>query len=172
MDSLPGGRVGTAVATLGISELVLWFLSETANFGKKTALRWDDLVNGRTLQRGDRIIASVENARTTPGAVEIVLKTDISAKKEIAFQISDQGAFRNDQRVGNYYSSDTVTLNDANGRPQFYVDSMSVPVALLRTSLLEFSSQEGGLMSGRYVPGDLATIATDRARLTFYWKDQ
>ena len=172
VESLPGGRVGTALGTLGISELVIWFLNEAANFGKKTALLWDDLVNGRELQRGDRIIGRVDQLAAAPGTFELVLKTDISKKKEVAFEIFDEASqkFGNLEKVAN--ASGRI-LVDGNGQPEFYEDRNRIPLPspLLPIGLLEFSSQDNGHLVGRYVLGDLDKIVPDGGRLTLYWKD-
>ena len=172
VNSLPGGRVGAAVATLGISELVLWFINESANFGKKPPLLWDDLVNGRTLQRGDRIIGAVENAVVPAGMVVVKLRTEFSRKKEVGLEILDRASnkFLPFATVANF-GNNVDTLSDAAGQPQFYEQEKAVPTALLPSILLEFSSQEEVNLLGRYVLGDLDKIIPDRGRLTLFWKD-
>jgi hypothetical protein len=171
--NLPGGRGVLAGGTLGISELVLWIMREAATFGRKDPLIWDDLVHDRTLPRGDRIKGSVEPAVISSGEFELVLWTDISNRKEIAFQVWDQGAQkpRNEVRVANWVGQ---TVNHSGtGLPTWYVDRKRIPITLLDDRcVLEFASEQTpGLASGRYVLGDLDKIVGDGGRLVFYWKD-
>jgi hypothetical protein len=172
--NVPGGRPGLAVGTLGISELVLWLISESATFGRKEPLIWDDLVNDRTLPRGDRIEASVEHSVVGAGDFELVLWTDISNRKEIAFQVWDQGSQkpRNEVRVANWVG-ETVN-HSGTGKPTWYVDRKLIPFRLLDAKcVLEFASEETpGVALGRYLLGDLDKIVADRGRLVFYWKDR
>lgn len=180
VESLPGGRVGTAVATLGVSEFVLWVLGQTGELGKKPALKWDDLVNDRALQRGDRIAGKIDQGVTATAQIELLLRTDIGAKKEVAFQLFNQGTGKMDNivKVSNFSPPDpprslgTRTINGSDGRPRFYEHSIMVPTPLLATGMLEFSSQETPTyLLGRYVLGDLDKIVPGGARLTLYWKD-
>lgn len=180
VESLPGGRVGTAVATLGVSEFVLWVLGQTGELGKKPALKWDDLVNDRVLQRGDRIAGKVEQGATATAQIELLLRTDITAKKEVAFQLFNQGTGKMDNivKVSNFSPPDpprslgTRTINGSDGRPRFYEHSVMVPTPLLATGMLEFASQETpSYLLGRYVLGDLDKIVPGGARLTLHWKD-
>ncbi len=181
-QNFPGGRVGAAVATLGISELVLLFLREAGNFGKKPALAWDDLVHGRKLAGGDRIAATIDRNAVALGQVELVLKTSArSHKKAVVFQVLDKGSQKfinilDDQ--GHYkgvYNYDTATLqvlNDANNQPEFYEDMARLDTSALPTGLLQFVTEETSTIGqGRYVLGDLDIIIPDGGRLTLYWTD-
>lgn len=172
--NLPGGRPGLAVGTLGISELVLLFLREAGNFGKKPALRWDDLVNGRRLEGNDRIVATVERNVVDAGQFDLVLRTDaFSHKKAVVFQVLDEGSqkFINVKGVYNYDPT-TRTLYDSNNRPEFYEHDVRIDTSNLATGLLEFDSEESATVGlGRYVLGDLDKIVPDGGRLTLYWTD-
>jgi len=174
VDSLPGGRVGAGLATLGISELVLLFIREAGNFGKKPALRWDDLVNGRRLEGNDRIVATVERNIVDAGQIELVLRTDVfSHKKAVVFEVLDEGSqkFINVKGVYNYDPA-TRTLYDSNNRPEFYEHDVRIDTSDLATGLLEFDSEETATIGlGRYVLGDLDKIVPDGGRLTLYWTD-
>ena len=174
LESLPGGRVGTAIGTLGISELVLLLMKDAATWGKKAALRWDDLVNGRTLPRGDRITGSVDEAVVESGNVQLVLWTDISNRKEIAFQDWRDRSQKpvNLVRVANFSPKTEIINHSGTGRPTWYKHAELIPSNLLADGLLEFASEQTpGLAQGRYVLGDLDKIVADRGRLTFYWQD-
>ena len=174
VDSLPGGRVGAGLATLGISELVLLFIREAGNFGKKPALRWDDLVNGRRLERNDRIVATVERNIVAAGQIELVLRTDaVSNKKAVVFQVLDEGSQKFINRQGVYnYDRTTRTLYDSNNRPEFYEQDVRIDTSDLAKGLLEFDSEETATVGlGRYVLGDLDKIVPDGGRLTLYWTD-
>jgi len=172
-ENVPGGRVILAGGTLGISELVLWLIGESATFGRKDPLIWDDLVNDRTLPRGDRIEGSVEPGVVAPGNFELVLWTDLTNRKEIAFQVWDQGSQkpRNEERVGNWKGE--IVNHSGTGKPTWYVDRALISSALLDGKcVLEFASEERpGLALGRYILGDLDKIVADGGRLVFYWKD-
>ncbi|WP_173923935.1 hypothetical protein [Agromyces sp. Marseille-P2726] len=188
LNSLPGGRGLTGVLTLGVSEFVLWFLKETGSIGTKPALTWDDVLNGRQLNRGDRILASVAENRVPQGSIELVLRTDISTiqgkvgKRNVAFQRFDEpsGKFVNVAVAGNFYparagepvESGTVALSDSQGNAQFWEHRVLIASTSLDAGLLEFSSQETETtLSGRYVLGDLDKVVPDGASVTFYWKD-
>lgn len=180
VNSLPGGRVGAGIATLGISELVLLFIRDAGTWGTKPALRWDDLVNGRTLERGDRIVATVESDVVGAGQIELVLKTSTySHKKLVGFQVLDQGSqkFQNRKAVYNYDPDplrhpNLRILYDSNNQPEFYVDDVRIDTSDLATGLLEFDTEESSAVGlGRYVLGDLDKIVPDGGRLTLYWTD-
>ena len=171
--NLPGGRAVLAGGTLGISELVLWIMREAASLGRKDPLIWDDLLHDRVLPRRDRIEGSVEPAAVAPGNIDLVLWTDISHKKEIAFQVWDEASQkpRNEVRVANW-AGETVN-HSITGVPTWYKDHKLVPTRLLTSrSVLEFASEETPTVNlGRYVLGDLDKIVADGGRLVFYWKD-
>ena len=181
LDSLPGGRGGVGLATLGVSELVLLVIREAEKFGKKTALPWDDLVNGRKLERGDRIVGTVDRDVVEAGQVELVLRTSaFSHKKSVAFEVLDEASQKivnfvgPDGRFTAVYNDDSTTriLYDSNGRPEFYEDAVRIDTNELPIGLLEFVSEETSTVNlGRYVLGDLDKIVPDRGRLTLYWTD-
>jgi hypothetical protein len=171
--NLPGGRAVLAGGTLGISELVLWLIGESAKFGRKEPLIWDDLVNDRSLPRGDRIEASVEPAAVDAGSFDLVLWTDISKKKEVAFQVFDEAAQKpvNAYKVANY--SGEVVNHSITSAPTWYKDHQVIPYRLVTNKCtLEFASEETPtLILGRYILGDLDKIVPDGGRLVLYWKD-
>lgn len=175
VENLPGGRPLTALGTLGLSELVLWLIRDAASWGRKEALRWDDLLNDRPLSRGDRIEATIDERVTDPGNVELRLWTDISRKKDLAFQVFVPGHQKpeNRVRVSNFSSRTETRVHSGTGQPAWYVHTELIPTADLASGLLEFSSQEGDtqILLGRYVIGDLDQVVADGGRLSFYWKD-
>jgi hypothetical protein len=177
VDSSPGGRVGAAIATLGASELVIGLLQLAGGAGVKPLLLWDDLLNGRKLNRGDRIVASIEPSVIASGNFELTLRTDdVKSWKGVAFQIFNHATNKIENRfwVSNA-PSDTLTYHP--GSPTFYEHSALIPSNLLPDSLLEFDSQgdpgkwEAATPLGRYVMGDLSQIIPDGGRLTLHWKD-
>jgi hypothetical protein len=174
VEALPGGRVGAGLATLGISELVLLVIREAANFGKKTALRWDDLVNGRRLEGNDRIVGKVDRDVVDADRIELVLRTDaLSHKKAVVFQILDEASHKFINVTGVYnYDRTTRTLYDSDNRPEFYEHSASIDTSVLANGLLEFDAEETSTVGlGRYVLGDLDKIVPGGGRLSLYWTD-
>ena len=163
---MPGGRVGLGLATLGISELVLLFIREAGTFGEKPALAWDDLVHGRKLAGGDRIVATIDRNAVALGQVELVLKTSARThKKAVVFQVLDAGSQKfinilDDQKhykgVYNYDTKTLQVLKDGNGQPEFLQDNTTIDQSALPVGVLQFVSEETSTVGqGRYVLGDL-----------------
>jgi hypothetical protein len=170
-DELEGAaRTVGAVATGGLSILVEWAIREFGRIGQKPVLTWDD-VDGGVLARGDRITATIAYDAVPDGLVEIVLLTDTSSHiKKAAFQtyVEQTGKFANVVFVQNTAKNTT----DRNG-VQYFVDSNTFASSLLERGMIEFASEQTSALDtpGRYVLGKLADRLRNRARVTFYWKD-
>jgi hypothetical protein len=132
-------------------------------------LSWDD-VDGGVLNRGDRITATIEDGVAAPGTIDLVLLTDgNSHKKEFAFQtyVEQTGGFVNVVFVTNFTQSAQFVDGGQNIRGSATIPTSAVPIGMI-----EFASEETSTIAlGRYVLGGLADRLKDRARVTFYWKD-
>ena len=163
-----GLRGAGAVATLGASLAVEWAIKEFAKAGQKPLLSWND-VDGGTLNRGDKITATIENGVAAPGAVELVLLTDgNSHKKEFAFQrwFEPSQQFVNVVFVSNYQGAQFIDGG------QHISGSATIRTSDLPNGMIEFASEETpSLALGRYVLGGLADRLKDRSRVTFNWQD-
>jgi hypothetical protein len=169
-DLEDAARTVGAVATGGLSVLVEWAIREFGRIGQKPVLTWDD-VDGGVLARGDRITASIDYDVVPDGLVEIVLLTDTSSHiKKAAFQtyVEQTGKFANVVFVQNTAKNTT----DRNG-VQYFVDSSTLASSLLERGMIEFASEQTSALDtpGRYVLGKLGEKLRNRARVTFYWKD-
>ena len=163
-------KIVAAVATGGLSVLVEWAIREFGRIGQKPVLTWDD-VDGGVLARNDRITATINYDVLPDGLVEIVLLTDTSSHvKKVAFQtyVEQTGKFANVVFVQNTARHTT----DRNG-VQYYVDSGTFASSQLERGMIEFDSEETSALDtpGRYVLGKLGDKLRNRARVTFYWKD-
>jgi len=169
-DLEDAARTVGAVATGGLSILVEWAIREFGRIGQKPVLTWDD-VDGGVLARGDRITATIAYDAVPDGLVEIVLLTDTSSHiKKAAFQtyVEQTGKFANVVFVQNTAKNTT----DRNG-VQYFVDSNTFASSLLERGMIEFASEQTSALDtpGRYVLGKLGDQLRNRARVTFYWKD-
>jgi hypothetical protein len=169
-DLEDAARTVGAVATGGLSILVEWAIREFGRIGQKPVLTWDD-VDGGVLARGDRITATIAYDAVPDGLVEIVLLTDTSSHiKKAAFQtyVEQTGKFANVAFVQNTAKNTT----DRNG-VQYFVDSNTFASSLLERGMIEFASEQTSALDtpGRYVLGKLGDKLRNRARVTFYWKD-
>ena len=169
-DLEDAARTVGAVATGGLSVLVEWAIREFGRIGQKPVLTWDD-VDGGVLARGDRITATIAYDAVADGLVEIVLLTDTSSHiKKVAFQtyVEQTGKFANVVFVQNTAKNTT----DRNG-VQYFVDSSTFASSQLERGMIEFASEQTSALDtpGRYVLGKLGEKLRNRARVTFYWKD-
>jgi len=172
-NNLPGGRVGTAVATAGLSELFLAALNELGKAGEKPMLDWS-VLDGRVLTGGGRITATIEQNVVASGQVGFRLVTDWNShRKGVAFQRWDEGS-------GKFVNNVFITNKDKpairwQGRDDYLGQMDTFSTALMPTGVMEFTSQESEYEDrGRYVLAklDAPNGLADRAMVTFYWTEQ
>jgi hypothetical protein len=164
-------RVAGAIATGGLTAVAEAIINEISKLANKPVKHWVDL-NGRKLDRGDRITATFVYDVAPVGMVQLVLRTDVGShwkgfKHQYWHQPSNQFL--------DFISVTNAAMNVVmvNGR-QFYEAFAIVPLSLLPNGAIEFSSEQSpGFNLGRYILIDLAEgdKIKSRAQVTFYWQD-
>jgi hypothetical protein len=154
-------RTGLGLATGGLSWVLEWALKEFAKLGSKPIITWEQFP-GPWPPRQDKIECEKVEGVAPAGNVEIALRTAAESKlKIVELELFDEGTQRyvHGQRIDNSGHNTYV--------------SMTLPTAWMKTSVLEFASEESSQWDtpGRYVLAELSRKISDRSRVTFYWKD-